>query len=77
MLLRLVLIATLIGTVIWLWRKSHRPATTAKPTEPACEPMLRCAHCGVHVPQRLALSVGTHHYCSRAHLQQGPSHSEH
>lgn len=76
MLLRLVLIAALIGTVIWLWRKSRRPAAIAKPTEPASEPMQRCAHCGVHVPQRLAISAGSHHYCSQAHLQQGPSHSE-
>ncbi len=76
MLLRLALIAAFIGTVIWLWRKSRRPAATAKATEPASEPMQRCAHCGVHVPQRLAISAGSHHYCSQAHLQQGPSDSE-
>jgi uncharacterized protein len=77
MLLRLLLTAALIGAAIWLWRNRRRQAKPAKPTEPASEAMLRCAHCGVHVPQRLALSAGTHHYCSQAHLQQGPSHSEH
>jgi uncharacterized protein len=76
MLLRLVLIAALIGTVIWLWRKSRRPTAIAKPTEVAGEPMQRCARCGVHVPQRLAISADQLYYCSQAHLQQGPGHSE-
>ena len=76
MLLRLAFIAALIGAVIWLWRSSRRQSSVTKPTEPVSESMLRCAHCGVHVPQRLALSAGAHHYCSQAHLQQGPSNSE-
>ena len=77
MLLRLLLTAALIGAVIWLWRNRHRQVRSNKTSQPASETMRRCAHCGVHVPQRLALSVGTHYYCSQAHLQQGPRNSEH
>lgn len=77
MLLRLLLTAALIGAAIWLWRNRQRQASSTKSAEPTNEIMRRCAHCGVHVPQRLALSAGGHHYCSQAHLQQGPSHSEH
>ena len=76
MLLRLLLTAALIGAAIWLWRNRRRHTASAKPAEPASEVMLRCAQCGVHVPQRLAFSAGTHHYCCQAHLQQGPSTSE-
>jgi len=80
MLLRLLLTLALIGTLIWLWRHRHRQALPPKPTkttEPSSEPMLRCAHCGLYVPRHLALMSGTTSYCSQAHLQQGPSHSEH
>jgi uncharacterized protein len=77
MLLRLLLTVALIGAAIWLWRNRHRRGLPRKPAEPAEESMRRCAHCGVYVPQRLALNAGTHYYCSQAHLQQGPCHSEH
>jgi uncharacterized protein len=33
---------------------------------------VRCAHCGVHVPQSQALSQDQRWYCSQAHLEQGP-----
>ena len=31
------------------------------------EPMLQCAHCGVHVPSSEAVVSGTRAYCSSAH----------
>jgi uncharacterized protein len=34
--------------------------------------MVRCAHCGVHLPNDRALQQGNEWYCSQAHLQQGP-----
>ena len=79
MLLRLLLTLALIGALVWLWRHRHRPASAAQPRktpEPSGEPMLRCAHCGLYIPQHLALTSGASSYCSQAHLQQGPSHSE-
>ncbi|MDO9320065.1 MAG: PP0621 family protein [Pseudomonas sp.] len=76
MLLRLLLTLALIGALTWLWRNRRRQAPPAKPTEPSGEPMLRCAHCGLYIPQHLALTSGASSYCSQAHLQKGPSHSE-
>ncbi|MFZ3183007.1 MAG: PP0621 family protein [Pseudomonas sp.] len=79
MLLRLLLTLALIGVLTWLWRHRHRqvsPAKSTKTVEPNGEPMLRCAHCGLYVPQHLALTSGTTSYCSQAHLQLGPRHSE-
>lgn len=35
--------------------------------------MVRCAHCGVHLPQAEALSAGALHYCSAEHLEAGPA----
>jgi uncharacterized protein len=75
MLLRLVLIIALIGAAAWFWR-SRRPVTKPKISQPASEPMLRCAHCGVHIPRRLAHSSASNSYCSSAHMLKGPSRSE-
>jgi uncharacterized protein len=32
--------------------------------------MLRCAHCGTHLPQTEAITGRQGHYCSLAHRQQ-------
>ncbi|PYG02972.1 MULTISPECIES: PP0621 family protein [unclassified Thioalkalivibrio] len=35
--------------------------------------MVRCAHCGVHVPEDQAVCDGDLCYCSRQHADAGPS----
>lgn len=67
-LFRLVFWLALIGAGFWLWRRlGNRPK--AKPG-PDAVTMVRCAQCGVHVPQHNALPAGGRWYCSRAHLDQ-------
>lgn len=39
------------------------------------QPMVRCAHCGVHLPQSEAYFDGQHTYCSEGHLRLGPTSS--
>lgn len=69
-LLRLLFWIAVIFTALWLWRRfKRRVATPAETPTPA--PMVRCAHCGIHVPQQNALTHGEHWYCSQAHQQQG------
>ncbi|MBP5097837.1 PP0621 family protein, partial [Pseudomonas protegens] len=51
-------------------------AAPRSPNEPATTPMVRCAHCGVHLPQDRALSQSQQWYCSQAHLQQGPGNQD-
>lgn len=36
------------------------------------QPMLRCAHCGLHLPANETVQDGTHVYCSEAHRALGP-----
>ncbi|MCL4745454.1 MAG: hypothetical protein KJZ83_08570 [Burkholderiaceae bacterium] len=36
------------------------------------EPMVKCAHCGVHVPRSESVPAGHLHYCSGAHRDAGP-----
>ncbi|UQB41399.1 hypothetical protein JX580_06790 [Thiomicrospira microaerophila] len=37
--------------------------------------MVRCAHCGIHLPQSEAYYDGQHTYCSEGHMKMGPSKS--
>ena len=74
-LFRLLIWIAIIAAAIWLWRRITRPkaAQTEQP-KPSAEPtpMVRCQHCGVHVPRDHALANGEQWYCSQAHLEQGP-----
>lgn len=66
----------LIVAAIWFWRKNKRQAAAARPSaELEAAPMVRCAHCGVHLPRDRALSLQQQWYCSQAHLEQGPGSS--
>ncbi|MFC6339264.1 hypothetical protein GIR22_17510 [Pseudomonas sp. CCM 7891] len=66
-----------ITVVVWLWRKSKRSAQAQqRPSEPGATPMVRCAHCGVHIPQDRALGSRQEWYCTPAHLELGPTPTE-
>lgn len=56
-------------------RSGTRPAGKPRRTEALPEPMVRCAHCGIHLPVSESVSgPGTAAFCSgehrRLHLQR-------
>lgn len=60
-------------------RQGDRPApggaqaeAPTRNAEPAFEPMLACAHCGLHVPESEGVKGGGHFYCSDEHRRLGP-----
>lgn len=72
-MVRLLFWIILIAAAVWLWRKFKRPSASVNPpNEPHATPMVRCAHCGVHLPRDRALGLQQQWYCSQAHLEQGP-----
>ncbi|MGX9381085.1 PP0621 family protein [Pseudomonas sp. JQ36] len=76
-MLRLLFWIVLIFAAVWLWRKFKAPASSAQsPREQDAAPMVRCAHCGVHLPRDRALNLQRQWYCSQAHLEQGPGASD-
>ncbi|WP_212630594.1 PP0621 family protein [Pseudomonas sp. KB-10] len=71
-LFRLLFWIAVIFAAIWIWRRYISKPKSTRPAEGAAAPMVRCAHCGVHVPKPQALSQNQQWYCSQAHLEQGP-----
>ncbi len=74
------LVLAVVWVAIWLWRKNRReemqeraartPRPAAPPAVGAPQAMVRCAHCGLHLPASDAVR-GTDDtpYCSAAHRQ--------
>ena len=72
-MIRLLFWIAIVFAAIWLWRKFNAPAKPApKGKVDDAQVMVRCAQCGVHLPDNRALRSGNQWYCSQAHLEQGP-----
>ncbi|QXH94142.1 PP0621 family protein [Pseudomonas ogarae] len=72
-MLRLLFWIALIAAAVWFWRKFKSTSSASHaPREQDAPPMVRCAHCGVHLPRDRALALEQQWYCSQAHLEQGP-----
>ncbi|MDR2853180.1 MAG: hypothetical protein LBV61_09050 [Burkholderiaceae bacterium] len=74
----LLLIVCWVGYT--LWRQGRREAIHASharqqaaPKGRLPQPMVQCAHCGLHLPQADALSAADHrYYCCDGHRKAGP-----
>lgn len=69
-LFRLLFWVALIVAVVWLWRRLMRKPAAPGNTQQRTVNMVRCAQCGVHLPQGQALQEQNRWYCSRSHLEQ-------
>lgn len=71
--MKYVLLLVVVFVVLWWLRGGLRRKPPAEPSSrpaqaaPAAQPMVTCAHCGVHLPQRDAVSDSGGAYCSDAH----------
>lgn len=73
MLRFLLLLLGLIVAGVYLWRGLLRLAGRGSGQRlPAKERVVRCAHCGLYVPEGEALVLGPHHFCSEEHRLEGP-----
>jgi uncharacterized protein len=72
---RLVVLVLLVVVAVWLVRRALRgPAeqTDLRKRAEAAGQLVRCAHCGVHLPRAEARSVAERLYCSEEHARLGP-----
>jgi uncharacterized protein len=75
--MKYLLVLVVVVVVLWLVRSTRRsdgkaPARAARRNGQA-EEMVRCAHCGVHLPRHEALPGPQGLYCSDAHRLAGPA----
>ena len=71
-LIRVLIIALLVWLVYRMIRaKLNKPSLQHKsPRATLSTDMVRCHHCGIHIPANEALQQGEHYYCSAEHRDQ-------
>ena len=66
MLLRILLFVVLVVVGWYLLRRVLAPRA---PRERQFVPMVRCAHCGLHLPGSEAIAADGRHFCSQEHAR--------
>jgi uncharacterized protein len=68
----LLLLIAIVG-VIWIIARLRKDRQSAPKRRARVGKMVRCAHCGLHLPSDEALSDAQgHHYCCAEHRKLGP-----
>lgn len=73
--MKYLLLFAFLVTVWWIWSKRQAGSgpNPARRREAAPEKMLRCAHCGVHLPESEGIGEDDRFYCCEAHRVAGPA----
>ncbi len=73
-MLRFVVLVAAVWVAFLIIRQLLRSSST-RPTVPrsADKRMVRCARCGLHIPEDEALRHQQHYFCSEKHRLAGPS----
>ena len=82
-MLKVLLLLVVVGIGVWMLTTKSRltgrhdkSKSTSDPsaakTDPSPQAMVRCAHCGVHLPALDALTNGSDSFCGEAHRRLGP-----
>jgi uncharacterized protein len=71
-LARLIIVAAVVWLAIYALRRILHYLTLPKktPAPGAAKNMVRCAHCGLHLPESEAISDGRQYFCSQEHRRQ-------
>lgn len=72
--MRFIVLIALVVIAVWLIRRALRgpppPANLHKNTQTEGE-LVRCAHCGVHLPRAEARQAAGELFCSEEHVRLG------
>lgn len=71
---RLLVLIVIVVLAVWLVRRALRGTTTKTDVRKQAESqqqLVRCAHCGVHLPRAEARQAGGALYCSDEHARLG------
>lgn len=66
---KIILLALGVFAAWWILKSYLRKAArdAAPAPAPRAEDMVRCEHCGVHLPRSEGLAVDDRHYCGEEH----------
>jgi uncharacterized protein len=68
---RLLVLVLLVVLAVWLVRRAlRRPDAAQKPAVESAD-LVRCAHCGVHLPRAESRERAGELYCSEDHARLG------
>ncbi|MGB9094708.1 MAG: PP0621 family protein [Gallionella sp.] len=62
---RLLMLVAIGAAVYWLLRSYGKEVS--RQDHPVVEDMVRCAHCGVHIPRSEGIASGGKFFCSAGH----------
>jgi uncharacterized protein len=68
---RLLVVIVLVVLAVWLIRRALRRPPQADPPVVKEGELVRCAHCGVHLPRAEARQAQGVLYCSEEHARLG------
>ena len=72
--MKIILLVIPVLLVWWILRLLRgSPASIEKPTKPPVENMVACAKCGLHVPEKEAVTRDGKSYCSEEHARGNDS----
>ena len=66
---RLLFLAAVTAVVYWLIMSFRGRSSQDGSGDSAVEDMVRCAHCGIHLPKSEGLSGDGKYFCSEAHYR--------
>lgn len=64
---RVITLVLLFLAIFLLITRFRKKPPEPKPPPAPSENMVRCAHCGVHLPKGESITAGQQHFCSDAH----------
>ncbi|WP_157662743.1 PP0621 family protein [Sulfuriferula sp. AH1] len=66
-----ILFFLLLGGGVYWWLRAQRPSPPPSPPQSrSAEDMVRCKHCGVHLPRSEAVGTEAAWFCSEAHQRE-------
>jgi uncharacterized protein len=72
--MKYLLLIGLILVILWFFRRSENRRSRTKGTPAARRPerMVKCARCGIHLPESESIQDGASHYCCAEHRNTTP-----
>lgn len=62
---RLLMLFAIAAAIYWLLKSYGKDVP--RQDSPAVEDMVRCAHCGLHIPRSDGIQSGGNYFCGAAH----------